>query len=123
MPTRCEIILKANMPEMTPISLSLVMVAAFIHATWNILLKRIRGGLSFVWFVDILQGFVFLPWIVWVICSEKPRLGWAEWTFIVGNAVIHIAYYLFLQLWSGTNGLKCRRFGGDIELSFSASLF
>ena len=83
---------------MTPIILSLVIVAAFIHATWNILFKRVRGGLSFVWFVDILQDFVFLPWIAWVIWSEKPRLGWAEWIFIVGSAIIHIAYYFFLQL-------------------------
>ena len=98
MPTWSEIILKATMLEITPITLSLVIVAAFIHAAWNILFKRVRGGLSFVWFVDILQGFVFLPWIAWVICSEKPRLGWAEWIFIVGSAVIHIAYYFFLQL-------------------------
>ena len=86
------------MPEMTPITLSSVIVAAFIHATWNILFKRVRGGLSFVWFIDILQGFVFLPWIAWIIWSEKPRLGWAEWIFIVGSAIIHIAYYFFLQL-------------------------
>jgi drug/metabolite transporter (DMT)-like permease len=85
------------MPEMTPITLSLVIVAAFIHATWNILLKRVRGGLSFIWFVDVLQGFVFAPCIAWVIWSERPRLGWAAWTCIVGSAVIHIAYYLFLQ--------------------------
>jgi drug/metabolite transporter (DMT)-like permease len=86
------------MPEMTPVTLSLVIVAAFIHATWNILFKRVRGGLSFVWFVDILQGFTFLPWIAWVIWSEKPRLGWAEWIFVVGSAIIHIAYYFFLQV-------------------------
>ena len=82
---------------MTPTSLSLVIVAAFIHASWNILLKRVRGGLSFLWFVDILQGFVFAPWIAWVIWSEKPTLGFTEWFFIVGSAVIHIAYYFFLQ--------------------------
>jgi uncharacterized membrane protein len=82
---------------MTPTSLSLVIVAAFIHASWNILLKRVRGGLSFLWFVDILQGFVFAPWIAWVIWSEKPTLGFTEWFFIGGSAVIHIAYYFFLQ--------------------------
>ena len=82
---------------MTPTTLSLVIVAAFIHASWNILLKRVRGGLSFLWFVDILQGFVFAPWIAWVIWSEKPTLGFTEWFFIVGSAVIHIAYYFFLQ--------------------------
>ena len=82
---------------MTPTSLSLVIVAAFIHASWNILLKRVRGGLSFLWFVDILQGLVFAPWIAWAIWSEKPTLGFTEWFFIVGSAVIHIAYYFFLQ--------------------------
>lgn len=82
---------------MTPIILSLVIVAAFIHATWNILLKRVRGDLSFFWLVDVLQGFVFAPLIAWVIWSERPQLGWAEWTCIVGSAVIHISYYLFLQ--------------------------
>jgi drug/metabolite transporter (DMT)-like permease len=94
---RSEIILKPLCLKMTPITLSLVIVAAFIHATWNILLKRARGGLSFLWFVDVLQGFVFAPWITWVVWSERPRLGWAEWTCIVGSGVIHIAYYLFLQ--------------------------
>jgi len=32
-----------------------------------------------------------------VIWSEKPTLGFTEWFFIVGSAVIHIAYYFFLQ--------------------------
>jgi drug/metabolite transporter (DMT)-like permease len=83
--------------KMTPAALTLVIVAAFIHASWNILLKNVRGGLSFIWFVDILQGFVFAPLIAWVIWSERPSRGWAQWICIVGSAVIHIAYYFFLQ--------------------------
>ena len=82
---------------MTPATLDLVIGAAFIHAAWNILLKRVRGGLSFIWFVSLLQGLVFAPLIAWVVWSERPRLGAVEWTFIVGSAAIHIAYYLFLQ--------------------------
>jgi drug/metabolite transporter (DMT)-like permease len=35
--------------------------------------------------------------IAWVIWSERPSLGWAQWICIVGSAVIHIAYYFFLQ--------------------------
>ena len=82
---------------MTPTALFLVILAAFVHASWNILLKNVRGGLSFIWFVDILQGIVFAPWIVWILWFERPLLGWAEWVCIVGSAVIHIAYYFFLQ--------------------------
>jgi drug/metabolite transporter (DMT)-like permease len=85
------------MPEMNPVTLSLVVVAAFIHATWNILFKRARGGLAFVWFVNVLQGFAFAPWIGWLIWFDRPRLGYTEWAFIAGSTLIHIAYYFFLQ--------------------------
>jgi drug/metabolite transporter (DMT)-like permease len=82
---------------MSPTVFALVVLAAFIHAFWNILLKRVQGGLSFTWFVSILQTVVFSPWIAWVIYTEKPTLGPLEWLFIAGSAVIHIAYYYFLQ--------------------------
>ena len=36
-------------PLMTPLALSLVVIAAFIHATWNYAAKRSGGGLPFVW--------------------------------------------------------------------------
>jgi drug/metabolite transporter (DMT)-like permease len=85
------------MPEMNPATLSLVIVAAFLHASWNILFKRARGGLEFVWFVNVLQGFVFAPWIAWLIWFERLPLGYTEWAFIIGSAIIHIAYYFFLQ--------------------------
>jgi len=82
---------------MSPAILSLVVVAAFIHASWNILLKRVQGGLSFLWCVDILQSFLFAPWVAWVIWRDNSPLGLTEWFFIVGSAVIHIGYYFFLQ--------------------------
>jgi drug/metabolite transporter (DMT)-like permease len=82
---------------MSPTVFALVVLAAFIHAFWNILLKRVQGGLSFTWLVSILQTVVFAPWIVWVIYTERPVLGLTEWFFISGSAVIHIAYYYFLQ--------------------------
>jgi len=82
---------------MTLSILSCVVAAAFIHAFWNILLKRAQGGLSFLWFVFILQGFVFAPWIAWVIWSDRPELDFTQWFFIGGSALIHIAYYFFLQ--------------------------
>jgi drug/metabolite transporter (DMT)-like permease len=77
--------------------LAIVVAAAFIHAFWNILLKRAQAGLSFTWLVSILQTIVFAPWILWVIWTEKPTLGPTEWFFIAGSAGIHIAYYYFLQ--------------------------
>jgi drug/metabolite transporter (DMT)-like permease len=82
---------------MSPTVLAIVVAAAFIHAFWNILLKRAQAGLSFTWLVSILQTIVFAPWILWVIWTERPALGPTEWFFIAGSAGIHIAYYYFLQ--------------------------
>jgi drug/metabolite transporter (DMT)-like permease len=76
--------------------LLLVVTAAFIHASWNILLKRVQGGLSFLWCVDILQTCIFAPWIAWSIWWDNA-LDAAVWFFIVGSAVIHVSYYFFLQ--------------------------
>jgi drug/metabolite transporter (DMT)-like permease len=82
---------------MSPATLSLILAAAVIHASWNILLKRVQGGLSFLWCVDILQSLVFAPWVAWVIWHDKAAPTFAGWFFILGSAVIHIGYYFFLQ--------------------------
>jgi drug/metabolite transporter (DMT)-like permease len=82
---------------MNPTTLSLILVAAFIHASWNILLKRVQGGLSFLWGVDILQTLVFAPWVIWVIWHDRGAPSFTGWFFIFGSAVIHIGYYFFLQ--------------------------
>jgi hypothetical protein len=94
--------------------------AAFIHASWNILLKRVSGGLSFLWWVDILQGIVFLPWIGLVIYAQRPVFGFTECLFIVGSAVIDIFYYFFLQLLSGADAATSLNTGARIGLNWRA---
>ena len=39
---------------MPPFALGLVLVAAVLHATWNLCAKRAGGGLPFVWLVGAL---------------------------------------------------------------------
>ena len=34
---------------MSLLALALILVAAFIHATWNLLVKRVGGGPEFIW--------------------------------------------------------------------------
>ena len=38
---------------MTTFALGLVLIAAVLHATWNLCAKRAGGGLPFVWLVSI----------------------------------------------------------------------
>ena len=47
---------------MTAFALSLVLSAAFIHATWNYLAKRAgQGGAAFVWLFAALSSIFYAP--------------------------------------------------------------
>lgn len=46
---------------MTGFALALVLVAAVLHATWNLLAKRAGGGLPFVWLVGAVICALYVP--------------------------------------------------------------
>ncbi len=83
---------------MTGVSLLLVLVAAFFHATWNVLAKRAdAGGAEFVWLFGVLSVAIYLPVAVVVLLVSHPVLGAAQIGFIAGSGTIHTCYYTFLQ--------------------------
>jgi uncharacterized membrane protein len=78
-------------------ALMLVLAAAWIHATWNLLLKRTGGGVVFVWLFGTASTLIYAPLALALIVIHGPRLGGTELVFIAGSAIIHIGYYLALQ--------------------------
>jgi hypothetical protein len=53
---------------MSLVSLSLVVLAAFIHATWNLLSKRAAdAGPTFVFAYNLFACLVYLPWMIWLL--------------------------------------------------------
>src|SRR5438309_1157917 len=46
---------------MTSTALGLVLVAAFSHATWNLVAKRVGGGPAFVWLFGVVAVGVYAP--------------------------------------------------------------
>ena len=52
---------------MTAFALSLVLAAAFIHASWNYFLKRSGGGTVFVWLFATLSALIYAPLAAFVI--------------------------------------------------------
>jgi drug/metabolite transporter (DMT)-like permease len=79
------------------LALALVLVAAFIHATWNLLVKRVGGGPEFIWLFATLASLIYAPVIAAVIIIQRPHFGPIEILFIVGSGIIHIGYFLILQ--------------------------
>ena len=51
---------------MSSVALALVLVAAVIHATWNLLVKKSAGGSLFVWLFTTLSSLVLVPVAVWM---------------------------------------------------------
>src|SRR6185312_11292008 len=78
-------------------ALTLVLSAAFLHATWNLLVKRVAGGPEFIWLFATLSSLIYAPIVAGVVIYERPHLGPIEWVFIIGSGVIHIGYFLILQ--------------------------
>ncbi|HEY5817398.1 MAG TPA: DMT family transporter [Mesorhizobium sp.] len=83
---------------MTLASLLLVILAAFIHATWNLLAKCAAPvGPVFVFYNHIIGAMIYAPWALYVAASG--RIDWSVQgvVFILLSTLIHLAYSLCLQ--------------------------
>ena len=82
---------------MTLFALGLLLTAAFIHATWNLLLKRVGGGPAFQWLFAMLSVGLYLPAVLaW--CWYRPTsLNVTTVAVIAGSSVLHTLYYGVLQ--------------------------
>lgn len=82
---------------MTWSALTLILLAACSHATWNLVAKRAGGGASFVWLFGVVSTVIYLPAALAIVLLYKPNIGFVELAFIVGSGVLHAAYFLVLQ--------------------------
>src|SRR5262249_46481581 len=82
---------------MTPAAVGLVLGAAAIHATWNLLAKRVGGGTAFVWLFGSLTSVIYAPLAAATLLLAHPHIGLVQLVFIAGTAVLHLGYFLMLQ--------------------------
>lgn len=83
---------------MTLSSLLLVVLASFIHASWNLLVKRAASvGPTFVLAGNVVSCVVYAPWVLYVLSTEAIAWNWTGVGFIVLSGLIHLAYSLCLQ--------------------------
>jgi drug/metabolite transporter (DMT)-like permease len=82
---------------MTVFALMLVLVAAVLHATWNLCAKRAGGGLPFVWLVGAVICLLYVPVIVGYWWWKHPSIPWGAAVWIFGSGVLKTSYSLFLQ--------------------------
>lgn len=84
---------------MTFASLLLVVLAAFVHAGWNLLSKRASSvGPIFIFAYNLVACVLYAPWVLMLLIDGKGIFwSWAGISFVVLSGLIHLAYSLCLQ--------------------------
>ncbi|MGW3959390.1 DMT family transporter [Amycolatopsis sp. NPDC005003] len=79
-------------------ALSLVLVAAVVHAAWNLVAKRISsGGTQFVWLYYTTSAVLLLPVTIVLLVTGTDRPQWSWLLAAVVTSLLHIAYGVVLQ--------------------------
>jgi len=91
-------------------ALALVVAAAFIHASWNYLLKKSGGGPGLVALTSIASLAIYAPLAAFAVWQSgwKPEPVHFAVTFMSG--MVHTAYFLLLD--------RAYRGGGDLSIVY-----
>jgi drug/metabolite transporter (DMT)-like permease len=74
-----------------------VLLAAVAHSTWNLFAKKAAGSRHFVWLYSVGSLALYLPVVAWILCTQRPQFGPAQWLALTGTSVLHLGYSLALQ--------------------------
>ena len=74
-------------------ALALVLLAAVLHASWNIAAKRAGGDQRFTLITSLFTALLWLPAGLWFGWAEVPRFGFTEWAVISASALVHLLYF------------------------------
>jgi drug/metabolite transporter (DMT)-like permease len=94
----------------TALALTLVLFAAFIHASWNFLLKKSGGGTGLITVASVLSLAVYAPIVLAATWLSAYRFNPAHAALMLGSGVIHTAYFLLLD--------RAYRSGGDLSIVY-----
>jgi drug/metabolite transporter (DMT)-like permease len=78
---------------MPALALTFILIAALLHALWNVAAKKAEGGSHFVLLVALMILVIWAPVGIWAGWDEVPRWGWAEWGLIVASGFTHLLYF------------------------------
>ena len=82
---------------MTLAALSLVLLAALTHASWNISAKYAAESRHFIWLFSAGSVLVYGPVVLAVVLVEQPVFETRHWLALAATSVLHLLYSLSLQ--------------------------
>ncbi len=78
---------------MSLVALGLVVVAALLHALWNVVAKKAGGDARFSLLLTGFQVVLWSPLGLWLGWSVVPGWGMAEWAALVASAAANLVYF------------------------------
>ena len=91
-------------------ALALVIIAAFLHAGWNFLLKKCGGGIGVLTLSAIVATVALTPFSLLLIFATSFTFTPTMIGVIVGSGVLHLIYFLLLD--------RAYRSGGDLSVVY-----
>ena len=81
---------------MSPLALALVVLAGFIHASWNIAAKKAGGDVRFACFSALIMMVVWAPVGLWLGWQQVPGWDARAWALVGISGVLHVLYFVVL---------------------------
>jgi drug/metabolite transporter (DMT)-like permease len=95
----------------TGLALALVLASAFIHASWNYLLKKSGGGAGLITAACMASLAFYAPLVVALLWLQPGyAFQWVHLALMAGSGAVHMAYFLLLD--------RAYRSGGDLSIVY-----
>ena len=95
---------------MTGVALALIVFSAFVHASWNFLLKKSGGGTGLITASSLLSLAVYLPLAVLAAWIQDYDFQPMHLALMFASGMIHTVYFLLLD--------RAYRSGGDLSIVY-----
>jgi len=80
---------------MSGLALGIVLVAAFLHASWNYLAKKSRNKIAFIWWAILFSTILFFPMFIYY--WPDVTISSFGWACIAATGVLHAFYFWFMS--------------------------
>src|SRR6186997_3098558 len=95
---------------MTGVALTLVLLSALVHASWNFLLKKSGGGAGLITAANVFSFAAYAPLAMFVAWKAGYRVEPIHLALMLGSGMVHTAYFLLLD--------RAYRSGGDLSIVY-----
>lgn len=95
---------------MTGVALALILLSAFLHASWNFLLKKSGGGTGLITAASLASLALYLPIVAVATSIQGYEFQPVHLGLMFGAGMLHTAYFLLLD--------RAYRSGGDLSIVY-----